>query len=107
MPSGGDPRNRLACDTLVVGSGKRLVGVYDVDAVQGDAAQLGLGWFVGADITMPEDLAGIHRNQLTVEPFGDTDGQLGLAAGRWSDDRYYAQVGYGRLNNRLNWSSGR
>src|SRR5207248_2593340 len=47
MPPRSDLRNRPMRDPLVVGGGKRLVGVDDVDAVQGNTAQLRWGWFVG------------------------------------------------------------
>src|SRR5213076_1443046 len=65
------------------------------------------GWFVGANVAVAKDLARIHRDQLAIQPPGDADGQLGLAARRRPDDCHHAQVGYGRLNRRLNWSSGR
>src|SRR5437763_814580 len=75
--------------------------------MQGNATQLRSGGFVGANVAVAKDLARIHRDQLAVEPLGDADGQLGLAARRRSDDCHHAQLGYGRLNKRLNWSSGR
>src|SRR2546430_10575940 len=75
--------------------------------MQGNATQLRSGGFVGANVSVAKDLARIHRHQLAVQPLGDADGQLGLAAGRRPDDRHHAQAGYGRLNSRLNWSSGR
>src|SRR5256885_12352082 len=75
--------------------------------MQGNPTQLRWGWFVGANVAVAKDLPRIHRDQLAVQPLGDADGQLRLAAGRRPHDRYHAQVGYGRLNRRLNWSSGR
>src|ERR1700737_1985069 len=49
----------------------------------------------------------VHPDEPAVQPFRDTDRQLGLAPRRRPDDRHHVQTGYGRLNNRLNWSSGR
>lgn len=103
VPSSGDLGNRPKRDPLVVGGGEWRVGVDDVDAMQENTTQLRSAGFVGADVTVAKDLARIHGNQLALEPLGDADGQLGLAAGRRPDDRQHAQVGYGRLNRRLNW----
>ena len=102
-----DLRDRPDRDSLIVGDGKRLIGIDHVDAMQATTAQLGPGWFVGANVTVTEDLPRVHRDQLAVQAFGDSDRQLGLAAGRRPDDRHDAQIGYGRLKSRLNWSSGR
>lgn len=107
MPPSGDLRNRAERDPLVVGSGKWFVRVNDVGAMQGKTAQLGARWFVGANVTVTEYLARVHRDQFAVQPFRDADGELGLAAGRRPDDRDDAQRGYGRLKSRLSWSSGR
>src|SRR5436305_14261729 len=93
MPSRGDRRNRFERNVLVVGGGKRLVRVDNVDAVQGNTTQLRWSWFVGANVAVAKDLARIHRDQLAVQPLGDADRQLGLAAGRRPDDRHHAQAG--------------
>src|SRR5207249_10221206 len=56
LPPLGDLGNRPKRDPLVVRGGKRLVGVDDVDAVQGNATQLRCGWFVGANVAVAKDL---------------------------------------------------
>src|SRR6202022_5113086 len=65
------------------------------------------GPLIGANVAVGIDLPRIDRDQLAVQPMRRGSGDRRLPAGRGTHDSDDTLQLQGRLNNRLNWSSGR
>src|SRR6478609_3314999 len=71
---------------LVAGDAGLLGHVEDVELVVGDAAPLGGGQLGRADVHAAVELHGVGVDDLTTEPRGEVEGQVGLARRRRPDD---------------------
>ena len=88
VPPGPDAGQVEAGITLVCRDARLLANIEDVELMVGDPPPLVDRDLGRADVHAPIELHRIGIHDLTVESLGEAQGEIRLAAGCWSHDRY-------------------